>query len=388
MENGWIDKWWKPEWAELEGLSAMYDLEHGWLILDVSAAERLPTDLWQRMKSAFRFSWWGGHQWMVAKWSPTTEDLFETYFGLEVEIIKLHDDENDRAAKYGEFAEHAVKRSEVAFQASEDAVGGIPLGQPILVGHHSEKRHRATIARAQRAMDRSVAERKKAAYWQARQEGAERWLAMKMAPGVIKRRIERLEADLRRQQRDLKKAQAAGAPNSEMFAKRSIAHLEQRIEYERARYIACGGDKLDEEAAAKRQEWAPGTIVRNKYGDTLQVVRLNKKTATLATFPFSRTTWFDQKVREERWGQYEKVAGPDDTEVVGPDGLTYTLAYRTRKIVPGDYVFIDGTWRKVVKATKKTVTYITTGGGAFRQRERKAQMARVTGLMSGEEFNA
>jgi hypothetical protein len=37
-----------------------------------------------------------------------------------------------------------------------EEVSGIPFGQPILVGHHSEGRHRRAIARAERAMDRAV----------------------------------------------------------------------------------------------------------------------------------------------------------------------------------------------------------------------------------------
>lgn len=47
---------------------------------------------------------------------------------------------------------------------SEEATG-IPFGQPILVGHHSEKRHRKVIDRAWAAMGKGVEESKKAAYY-------------------------------------------------------------------------------------------------------------------------------------------------------------------------------------------------------------------------------
>jgi len=47
-------------------------------------------------------------------------------------------------------------------------VSGIPLGQPILVGHHSEGRHRAAIKRADNAMRASVEASKRAGELEAR----------------------------------------------------------------------------------------------------------------------------------------------------------------------------------------------------------------------------
>jgi hypothetical protein len=44
------------------------------------------------------------------------------------------------------------KKSTRHFDAARSAVAGIPFGQPILVGHHSEKRHRAAVDRSDRNM--------------------------------------------------------------------------------------------------------------------------------------------------------------------------------------------------------------------------------------------
>lgn len=77
-----------------------------------------------------------------------------------------------RAERRREWAEKAEERSAQYFQRSEDAVAGIVPGQPILVGHHSEKRHRAALERSWNAMDKSVAESKKA---EAHNEKAEYW---------------------------------------------------------------------------------------------------------------------------------------------------------------------------------------------------------------------
>lgn len=62
-------------------------------------------------------------------------------------------------------AADAAKRSDAAWEASHAATAGIPLGQPILVGHHSEKRHRRNLAKSDSAMRRCVDEQNKAGYY-------------------------------------------------------------------------------------------------------------------------------------------------------------------------------------------------------------------------------
>lgn len=51
-------------------------------------------------------------------------------------------------------AEKARNEGESRVRASNAAVAGIPLGQPILVGHHSEGRHRAALKRSRNHMDK------------------------------------------------------------------------------------------------------------------------------------------------------------------------------------------------------------------------------------------
>lgn len=80
-----------------------------------------------------------------------------------------------KAERYEEWADKARQRSDEAFERSNNAVAGIPLGQPILVGHHSEGMHRAAIKRSWAAMDKSVEESKKA---EAHESKAEYWERM------------------------------------------------------------------------------------------------------------------------------------------------------------------------------------------------------------------
>lgn len=59
-------------------------------------------------------------------------------------------------------AAKASESSDAAYRASQRAVEGIVMGQPILVGHHSEGRHRSAIKRADNCMRKSVEEQRRA----------------------------------------------------------------------------------------------------------------------------------------------------------------------------------------------------------------------------------
>ena len=61
-------------------------------------------------------------------------------------------------------ADRAEAQSEAAYKRADmrEEVSGIPFGQPVLVGHHSEGRHRAAIRRADNAMRSSIEADKRA----------------------------------------------------------------------------------------------------------------------------------------------------------------------------------------------------------------------------------
>ncbi len=70
-------------------------------------------------------------------------------------------------------AERAEARSARAYDRADlrEEKSGIPLGQPILVGHHSEGRHRRAIARAEAAMRTSIDEDRRAGDLRAKAAG-------------------------------------------------------------------------------------------------------------------------------------------------------------------------------------------------------------------------
>ena len=57
-----------------------------------------------------------------------------------------------RLQKRLDWAETRDSKAAGAFEGARQSVAGIPFGQPILVGHHSERRHRAAIKRHDQRM--------------------------------------------------------------------------------------------------------------------------------------------------------------------------------------------------------------------------------------------
>lgn len=81
-----------------------------------------------------------------------------------------------RLKKRREWAESREKKAQQAFAESSKLASGIPLGQPILSGHHSESRHRRDLGRIQSAMAKSVEHDQMAELHKATAEGIERQL--------------------------------------------------------------------------------------------------------------------------------------------------------------------------------------------------------------------
>lgn len=80
----------------------------------------------------------------------------------------------EKAARFEQCAENAQRRAASAFDRADlrEEKSGIPFGQPILVGHHSERRHRRAIERADNAMRKGIEETEKAAYYARRADNA------------------------------------------------------------------------------------------------------------------------------------------------------------------------------------------------------------------------
>lgn len=101
-------------------------------------------------------------------------------------------------------ADRKAAAAEAACAAEHRAVEALPPGgEPIKIGHHSERRHRNAIARANAATRRAIDATDVAHHAAGRAEAAAATTAQRYNPVTVKNRIEKLEAEQRGDQRIL-----------------------------------------------------------------------------------------------------------------------------------------------------------------------------------------
>lgn len=135
-------------------------------------------------------------------WTPEREDLLLELCGdigdEDTSLVERAEARADRFENYSSRREAEAHGARAAVQAISN---GIPLGQPILVGHHSERRARRDAERIEAGMQKAVRLWDTAKYWQDRAAGAVRAATYKERPDVRARRIKTLEAARRKQER-------------------------------------------------------------------------------------------------------------------------------------------------------------------------------------------
>jgi hypothetical protein len=188
----------------------------------------------------------------------------------------------NRADRFDGYADNAASRSDAAYAGVKRIADGIPMGQPILVGHHSEAGARRDVARMDAGMRRSIDEGDKAAHWASRAKAAGSYEEFRKAPGRTLRRIAKLEADLRRVEKWLRGESAGGftrdlTPATVAELNRRKEELEEEIGFWRHVIAKAeeGGFKVWGKADFKRGDFV-------LYGGTwYEVLRVNAKSVSI-----------------------------------------------------------------------------------------------------------
>lgn len=167
--------------------------------LRLYASGRLPSDLYARVKAA-GFKWAPKQDLFVAPmWTPQREDLLlELADDIDDEDKSLTDRAQERAERFDDYSDKRASDAESARKAVSAIADNIPLGQPILVGHHSERHARRDAENIENGMRRAVKMWETSKYWEDRARGAIRHAKYKERPDVRARRIKTIEADLRK----------------------------------------------------------------------------------------------------------------------------------------------------------------------------------------------
>ena len=189
------------------GIRATYSPEDNKLRLYPDT--KLPRELYDRVRAA-GFTWAAKQELFVAPaWTPQREDLAVELAGeVEDEDTSLVDRAGERADRFDGYGDN--RRAEAhAVKATVDAIAErFADGQPILVGHHSERKARKDKERIERGMTKAVRLWDTAKYWTDRAAGALAHAKYKELPAVRARRIKTLEADRRKVDRDRVEATA------------------------------------------------------------------------------------------------------------------------------------------------------------------------------------
>jgi hypothetical protein len=180
--------------------------------LRLYASTRLSPDDYARVKAA-GFRWAPQQDLFVAPmWTPGREDLLLELAGeIGDEDTSLADRANERAERFDRYHDRRLSDAERTHASVSAIANGIPLGQPILVGHHSERRARRDVDRIRRGTVKAVQLWRTSEYWTRRAAGAVRHAKYKERPDVRARRIKTVEAAARKAGRALAESDAFAA---------------------------------------------------------------------------------------------------------------------------------------------------------------------------------
>ena len=175
----------------------------------------------------------------------------------------------EKATRYETYAANAEARAESRYNNARAIGSHIPFGQPILVGHHSERRHRRDIERIDNNMRKSVEESEKAEYFKDRAFDLARAEEKLENRRYIGNRIKDAEKAIRQ----LSKWAQADHPR--------LIQAQEKLAFWKGR-LAEIESKLREEGniVASPETVKVGDMIY--YGGWMPVVRVNKKTVTVS----------------------------------------------------------------------------------------------------------
>lgn len=204
----------------------------------------------QKRKFISRFCLWSGRQqcWISKAKAENAiylrSKLSEMGFvdrgstGERLSFEEKVDKEQEKAAARAERsvnrAEKAKQRSDSLYNTASEMASVIPMGQPILVGHHSEKRDRRYREQIHNKMGQSVREQEKAEYYRSKAESAE-WTARGEKyknPNYLLNRIKEAKSAIKRFGRHLEGNFYRSSPNREISTVERDVYTQKLKEYQ------------------------------------------------------------------------------------------------------------------------------------------------------------
>ncbi|MEU2042738.1 DUF3560 domain-containing protein [Nocardia niwae] len=189
--------------------------------------------------------------------------------------------------------------AEAAHQRAHDALP--PFGEPIKIGHHSERRHRNAIGKSWRAWGHSVEADRDATRAHHRAESATHTTEQRYSPRTVANRIDTLEAEQRGDQRALdghtrRFLDGRGevcqtettSPATGEYRERVLAAMAQR-ERDIAYWKQVRRSQIDQGLTPGwgREDFTVGDFVRAHGSAWRQITRVNPKSVSVVNFSLS-----------------------------------------------------------------------------------------------------
>ncbi len=245
----------------------------------------------------------------LAKINRTAEALraagFEVALEISQEIRTTAEVEADKIARQADRvaaleakADRKAAAAGTAWDRERAALDRLPdNGQPILIGHHSERGHRAAIERAHAATGRAVVATRDAEEAERRADAATHTTAARYNPATVGNRIAKLEADLRAIDRKptaprwysatATEPEQYRAPRPDEAERIRTAYAARRAELadQLAYWQQIRADQIEAGQASdySPQTVRPGDIVRTEFSGWRRVVRASAKSVTVET---------------------------------------------------------------------------------------------------------
>lgn len=244
-------------------------------------------------------------------------DTERTMTTAQVEQAR-YDAAEDRADRLTSRAASAAGTADQIWEQNRQTYEALN-GQPILVGHHSERGHRNLLDKLHNRERRAIEEYRSSKRLAARAAAAERYQARREAPGTTQRRIENLEAEARQIDRRVngtgKAIHGEDTPATGSYRDQLLARAEEvagELDYWREHMA-----KLEESGV---KVWSKADFTRGDYvrflGKWFEVLRVNGKSVTIPamindglviTKAEARLSWTDTV-------PYHEVAGRKSAE--------------------------------------------------------------------------
>ena len=323
--------------------------------LRLYAASRLDPETYKKVHDA-GFRWAPKQALFVAPaWTPGREDVLLSLAGeIEDEDSTLAERQEARAERFTGYSGKRASESAQALDEVERLAAMIPPGQPILVGHHSERRARRDAQRIENGMKRAVMLFERAEYWEERARSALLHAKYKERPDVRWRRIKKIEADLRK-------------------AEKTIAQSQKYLTIWRAESLDLNMAKLisshDHISACFPLDTYPRPAEKSQYeGSRSLWSALDDDIITTEQAREIAIRCHERQIQhQQRWVNHYQNRLIYERAMLDESGGVVT---RTQDFEPGGQVFSRGEWLTIIRVNKKQ------RGGEF-SHNAKLQFSRV-----------